>query len=388
MITLLEKWFIKNKENIKSPAVRHAYGILCGVLGIIINILLFAFKLFAGTISHSIAITADAFNNLSDAGSSIITLIGFKLAASKPDEDHPFGHGRMEYISGLLVSLMILLMGYELTKSSFMKIFHPVDLDFSPVIIIILILSIAAKCYMAFYNYRIGKKINSAAMKATATDSLSDTVSTFVVLIATLVSFYTPYQIDGICGTLVGIFILIAGIKAAKETIDPLLGTAPDPEYVKQIEDIVLSHEPVIGIHDLIVHNYGPGRTLISLHAEVPSDGDILKMHDTIDLIEHHLQHDLMCSAVIHMDPVCVNDPFTRELKQIALDVLASIDETLSLHDFRTVIGPTHTNLIFDVVTPYRYRYTDEQLRKIISEELKKKNPNYFAVIEVDKKYA
>ena len=388
MITLLVKCFIKDNENVNSPDVRHAYGMLCSAVGIVINILLFGIKFFAGFISHSIAITADAFNNLSDAGSSIITLIGFKLAASKPDEDHPFGHGRIEYISGLFVSVMILIMGYELTKSSLVKIFNPSELEFSVSVIIILAVSILAKFYMAFYNFRIGKRINSAAMKATATDSLSDTISTSVVLIATLVSYYTPFHIDGICGTIVGILIVIAGLKAAKETINPLLGTAPDPELVKQIEETVMSYELIIGIHDLIVHNYGPGRTLISLHAEVPSDGDLLKMHDTIDLIEHRLHYELRCDAVIHMDPVCINDPVTQELKQIALEVLAEIDPTLTLHDFRTVIGPTHTNLIFDVVTPYRYQYTDDQLRKLISEKLKEKNETYFAVIEIDKKFA
>ncbi len=388
MITLLVKWLIKDKENVNSPAVRHAYGMLCSAVGIVINILLFGIKFFAGFISHSIAITADAFNNLSDAGSSIITLIGFKLAASKPDEDHPFGHGRIEYISGLFVSVMILFMGFELTKSSFIKIFKPSELGFSIIVIIILAVSILAKFYMAFYNFRIGKRIDSAAMRATGTDSLSDTISTSVVLFATLVSYYTPFHIDGICGTIVGILIILAGLKAAKETINPLLGTAPDPELVKQIEDTVMSYELIIGIHDLIVHNYGPGRTLISLHAEVPSDGDILKMHDTIDLIEHRLHYELRCDAVIHMDPVCINDPVTQRLKQIALEVLAEIDSTLTLHDFRTVIGPTHTNLIFDVVTPYRYQYTDEQLRKLISEKLKEKNETYFAVIEIDKKFA
>ncbi len=388
MLTLFEKWFIKDKDNIKSPAVRHAYGVLCSLMGIVINIILFLIKLFAGTISHSIAITADAFNNLSDAGSSIITLIGFKLAAGKPDEDHPFGHGRIEYISGLFVSVMILFMGFELTKSSFIKIFHPLELDFSVIIIVILAVSILAKCYMAFYNFRIGKKINSAAMKATATDSLSDTISTTAVLLATLISYYTPYHIDGICGTVVGIFILIAGIKAARETIDPLLGTAPDPELVKQIEEIVMSYELVIGIHDLMVHNYGPGRTIISLHAEVPSDGDLLQMHDTIDLIEHRLHKELMCNAVIHMDPVCIHDQQTQELKQIVSTILQDLDPVLTMHDFRIVTGPTHTNLIFDVVAPYRYKYTDEQLSALIASKIKEQNNSYFAVIEIDKKYA
>ena len=388
MLTLLEKWFIKDKENFQSPAVRHAYGILCSILGIVINIILFAFKLFAGTISHSIAITADAFNNLSDAGSSIITLIGFKLAASTPDEDHPFGHGRIEYISGLFVSVMILFMGFELTKSSFIKIFQPLELDFSPIIIVILLVSVLAKCYMAFYNFRIGKKINSAAMKATATDSLSDTISTSVVLITTLISYYTPYHIDGICGTMVGIFILVAGVNAARETINPLLGTAPDPELVKQIEDIVMSYELVIGIHDLMVHNYGPGRTIISLHAEVPSDGDLLQMHDTIDLIEHQLHRELMCNAVIHMDPICIHDQLTQELKQMVNDLLQELDPVLTMHDFRIVTGPTHTNLIFDVVAPFRYKLTDEQLSALISYKIKEQNDTYFAVIQIDKKYA
>ncbi len=388
MLTLLEKWFIKDKENIQSPAVRHAYGVLCSIMGIIINIILFAFKLFAGTISHSIAITADAFNNLSDAGSSIITLIGFKLAASKPDEDHPFGHGRIEYISGLFVSVMILFMGFELTKSSFFKIFNPLELEFSPIIVVILAISIIAKFYMAFYNFKIGRKINSAAMKATATDSLSDTISTLVVLVATIISAYSPYHVDGICGTIVGIFILIAGIRAAKETIDPLLGTAPDPELVQQIEEIVMSYELVIGIHDLMVHNYGPGRTIISLHAEVPSDGDLLQMHDTIDLIEHRLHKELMCNAVIHMDPICIHDQQTQILKQMVSNILQAIDPVLTMHDFRIVTGPTHTNLIFDVVAPYRYKLTDEQLSAIISYKIKEQNDAYFAVIEIDKKYA
>lgn len=388
MITLLEKWFIKNKDNIHSPAVRHAYGVLCSTMGILINIALFALKLFAGTISHSIAITADAFNNLSDAGSSIITLIGFKLAAQKPDADHPFGHGRMEYLSGLCVSVLILFMGYELTKSSFIKIFNPLELSFSPIIIVILVVSILAKCYMALYNYRIGKKIDSAAMQATATDSLSDTLSTFVVLAATLVSYYTPYHIDGFCGVFVGLFIILAGIKAAKDTINPLLGMAPAPEFVKQIEEIVLSYELILGIHDLIVHNYGPGRSLISLHAEVPSDGDLLKMHDTIDLIEHRLRDELLCSAVIHMDPICIHDELTLELKQLVTDIINTLDSELTMHDFRIVAGPTHTNLIFDVVTPYNYKYTDEQLSKLISRKIHEHDETYFAVIEIDKKFA
>ncbi len=387
MITILSKLFIKNSENTKDPLVRQGYGILCGALGIVLNLLLFAGKFLAGLLGNSIAITADAFNNLSDAGSSIITLIGFKMAGQKPDSDHPFGHGRIEYISGLLVSFIILLMAIELIKSSVAKIFHPEELAFSPIIVVILCTSILVKCYMAFYNRKISRKIDSAAMQATATDSLSDSLATAVVLIATLISHFSGVQIDGYCGVLVGLFILYAGFNAAKDTISPLLGQAPDPAFVQQIHDIVMSYEGVIGIHDLIVHNYGPGRILISLHAEVPANGDILTSHDMIDLIEHNLRDSLHCSAVIHMDPVSVGDEETNSLKQEVKNYLLEIDKSLTMHDFRIVKGPTHTNVIFDVVVPYHFPMTDEQLTKEVSRRIREVHPNYFAVIEVDKQY-
>lgn len=387
MVTLLSRIFIKNNEDTGNPAVRQAYGMLCGSVGILLNILLFIGKFLAGAVSNSIAITADAFNNLSDAGSSIITLLGFKIAGQKPDPDHPFGHGRVEYISGLLVSIVILIMAYELIKDSFLKILHPSELNYSPLVLVILLASILVKCYMAFYNRNIGAKIDSAAMKATATDSLSDTLATTVVLIATLISHFTGVQIDGYCGILVGLFIFYAGFSAAKDTISPLLGQAPDPEFVKQISDIVMSYDKVLGIHDLIVHNYGPGRVLISLHAEVPANGDILSLHDMIDLIEHKLRDTLHCSAVIHMDPVCVDDEETNHLKKEVREYLAEIDTTLTMHDFRIVKGPTHTNLIFDIVVPYQFKMTDSEVITAITERIQKDNPNYFAVIEVDKKY-
>ena len=388
MVSLLSKLLIKNREDTSNPAVRQSYGVLCGFVGIFFNLLLFTGKFLAGTLSHSIAITADAFNNLSDAGSSIITLIGFKMAGQKPDSDHPFGHGRIEYISGLLVSVIILIMAFELLKSSVIKIFHPDELAFSPLIVLILLLSILVKCYMAFYNRKIGKKIDSAAMAATSTDSLSDTLATSVVLIATLVSHFTGLSIDGYCGVLVGLFICYAGISAARDTISPLLGQAPDPEFVKQITDIVMAHEGVIGIHDLIVHNYGPGRILISLHAEVPADGNILTMHDMIDLIEHELRDTLHCSAVIHMDPVCVGDEETDALKAEVNGYLSEIDGTLTMHDFRIVKGPTHTNIIFDVVVPYGFRLKDNDLIQTITDKIQAVHPNYFTVIEVDRKFA
>lgn len=385
MIALLSRIFIKDASNVQQPSVRQAYGILCGAVGIFLNLCLFAGKFIAGAVSNSIAITADAFNNLSDAGSSIITLIGFHMAGQKPDPDHPFGHGRIEYISGLLVSILIILMGFELLKSSFTKIIHPEDLAFSPVIIVILAASILVKCYMYFYNRQIGKKINSAAMSATAADSLSDSISTAVVLASTLTAHFSGLAIDGWCGLAVGLFICYSGFNAAKDTISPLLGQAPDREFVQQVNDIVMAHEGVLGIHDLIVHNYGPGRVLISLHAEVPADGNILTLHDMIDTIEHELRSTLSCHAVIHMDPICVNDELTERLKKMVKGYLSEISDTLTMHDFRIVAGPTHTNLIFDVVTPYDFAMPDEELIKLINDKIHTGNPQYFAVIDVDK---
>ncbi|HBA49252.1 MAG TPA: cation-efflux pump [Lachnospiraceae bacterium] len=385
MITLLAKLFIKKTDDTKNLSVRQAYGILCGAVGIFLNLCLFAGKFIAGTISNSIAITADAFNNLSDAGSSIITLIGFKMAGQKPDPHHPFGHGRIEYISGLLVSVIILLMGAELLKSSFAKILLPEMPDFSPAAIAVLLASILVKCYMFLYNRQLGKKLDSAAMSATAADSLSDTIATSAVLAATLIGHYANLAIDGWCGLLVGLFICYAGYTAARDTISPLLGQAPEPEFVNQINDIVMAHEEILGIHDLIVHNYGPGRVLISLHAEVPADGNFLALHDKIDIIEHELRDKLNCHAVIHMDPVCVGDAETVRLKALVKEYLSEINGTLTMHDFRIVAGPTHTNLIFDVVTSYDFPLSDTELVAQIQERIQKDNPNYFAVIEVDK---
>lgn len=386
MITLLSKILIKNREDGKSPSVRQAYGMLCGGVGIFLNLCLFAGKFFAGLLSHSIAIKADAFNNLSDAGSSIITLIGFRMAGQKPDPDHPFGHGRIEYISGLIVSFLILLMGLELVKTSVTKILHPGELVFSPVIIVILLASILVKCYMFLYNRSLGNRFDSAAMKATAVDSLSDCLATAAVLLSTLAGRFANLSIDGWCGVLVGGFICRAGLKAAGETIGPLLGQAPSREFVEQVTNIVLSHEEVIGLHDLIVHNYGPGRVLLSLHAEVPADGDILSLHDIIDTIEHELRNSLDCHAVIHMDPVQVGDEKTDRLRELVAGFLEEIDPSLSMHDFRIVSGPTHTNLIFDVAVPYRFPMTDAELISLIRQKVQQENPNYFVVIDIDQK--
>ena len=387
MVQLLARYFIKNYEQTESPSVRQSYGVLCGSVGIGFNILLFIGKFLAGLISNSIAITADAFNNLSDAGSSLITLIGFKMAGQKPDTEHPFGHGRIEYLTGLLVSLLILLMGVELIKSSVSKILHPEATECTPVVAGILIVSILVKLYMYLYNRSTGRKIDSAAMMATAADSLSDMLSTSVVLIATLIGKFTGLQIDGWCGLLVGIFILYAGFSAAKDTISPLLGQPPQKEFVEKIESIVQSYPQVLGIHDLIVHDYGPGRVMISLHAEVPASGDMLHLHDTIDNIERQLHRELHCDAVIHMDPVMNDDEETQELKKQVTCCLHELDKSLHLHDFRIVKGPTHTNIIFDILVPFKFQLSDAEISRFMEEKIHSISASYYAVINIDKDY-
>ncbi|MDD6009916.1 MAG: cation diffusion facilitator family transporter [Lachnospiraceae bacterium] len=387
MISLLAKLFIKDYTNVTDSKVREAYGVLCGGMGIALNILLFLGKFLAGTLSGSIAITADAFNNLSDAGSSFITLIGFKLGSQKPDPEHPFGHGRMEYLSGLAVAVLIIVMAVELFKSSFDKILHPEVLECSAVIVLILIASIAVKIYMAIYNHSVGRKIQSAAMGATAKDSMSDTVATTVVLIATLVGAIWGVPIDGYCGVLVSILIFMAGFGAIKDTVGPLLGTAPEKEFVDKIEEIVMSHDIVKGMHDLVVHDYGPGRVMISLHAEVPHTEDILVIHDEIDNIEEELGDKLNCEAVIHMDPIIVDDEKVNEVKEYVCKIVHQVGEELNFHDFRMVSGNSHTNLIFDVVVPFKYKMSDEVIKKAIQEAIWVNYPRYNAVIHIDHAY-
>lgn len=386
MIAFLSKFFIREKQD--KTKIRQECGMLCGITGIILNICLFVGKFIAGTISNSIAITADAINNLSDAGSSFVTLIGFKLAGAKPDPEHPFGHGRIEYISGLVVAAAILLMAYELVRDSISKIIHPEETEFSTLIVVILAVSILVKIYMFYYNNSIGKKIDSAAMRATAMDSLSDTCATAVVLAATLVGHFTGLHIDGYCGALVGIFIFYAGISAAKETLNPLLGQPPEKEFVEQIHQLVMAHEEVCGIHDLIVHDYGPGRQMVSLHAEVPAEGDILEVHDIIDNIENELRAKLGCDATIHMDPIVTSDEHVSDMKAAVVSIIRGIDEIINIHDFRVVTGPTHTNLIFDVLVPYKFYISDEDLTAMIERQVKKKlGNNHNVVMKVDKSY-
>lgn len=387
MISLIAAWLIPDYQNTQDRKVRHAYGVLCGAAGIVFNSLLFAFKAFAGILSGSIAITADAFNNLSDAGSSVVTLLGFKLAAQKPDRDHPFGHGRMEYISGLVVSMVILLMGFELIKTSVQKIIAPQAVVFRPLILMILIASIAVKFYMSSYNRVIGKRIGSAAMLATAADSLSDCLATTAALISTLVGHYFSISIDGWCGVAVACFILWAGVNAVKETIDPLLGQPPTQEFVEEVERRVLCHDGITGIHDLIVHDYGPGRRFISLHAEVSADGDMLALHDVIDTAERELSEEMGCLATIHMDPLEQNDSLTMQNRERVATIVRLIDPSITIHDFRMVSGPTHTNVIFDAVVPHSCPLSDRELTARISDGVRALDGNYFAVVKIEKSF-
>ncbi len=388
MVTLLAKIFIKDREDVASQRVRTAYGFLCGIVGIIFNVFLFAIKLFAGLLSGSVSVTADAFNNLSDAGSSVVTLLGFKMSNRQADEDHPFGHGRMEYISALIVSIIIVTVGFELFKESVSKIFSPSDIEANAVAIVIIIASIFVKFYMAFYNNSIGKKINSNAMKATATDSFSDCIATGATLAAILVSKYTSLNIDGYCGVVVSVMILIAGFNSAKDTIAPLLGQMPSKEFVSDIEKTVMAHEGVKGIHDLVVHDYGPGRVMMSLHAEVSASEDVFKMHDMIDNIEVELCKKFNCEAVIHMDPIDDKNELVFDLRQKVSKIVKEMDDRMSIHDFRMVPGPTHTNLIFDIVIPFDCKMKNNDVLSQVKKEILKINQTYFAVIKIDKMYA
>lgn len=385
MIKFFAKFFIGEETDKKE--LRQKYGTVCSTVGIALNILLFVIKYAAGSLSGAISVTADAFNNLSDSGSSLITLFGFRLAAKKPDPNHPFGHGRVEYLSGIAVSILIVLMGFELLTSSVNKISEPVLPDISPVVFAVLGISILVKLYMFAYNRKYGKMFSSAAMTATATDSLSDMTSTCVVLVSMIITYFTNINIDAYCGIAVAVFIVFAGLKSAYETVGPLLGQPPEPEFVKSIEEIVLSGKDILGIHDLIVHDYGPGRRMISLHAEVPASGDILSLHDEIDNLERALASRLGCTAVIHMDPIQNDNENVKKLRCLAEEACRRVYENITLHDFRIVEGNTHTNLIFDVVVPHGFKMSDSEIKKAIAKKISEYDTSFFTVITVDKDF-
>lgn len=368
--------------------VRKKYGMLAGIVGIVLNIILAIIKFVAGALSGAISVMADAFNNLSDAGASIVSLVGFCLGDKEPDADHPFGHGRMEYISGLVVSFLIIIMGFELGKSSIDKIIHPEPVDTGIVTVVVLVVAIAVKLYMHFYNKIYGKKINSAAMKATAVDSLSDSIATTVVLIALIISYYTGVNIDGYAGLAVALFIFYAGIRSVKDTIDPLLGQAPDPDFVQSIRDIVANYPEIVGIHDLIVHDYGPGRRIISLHGEVSEDGNIVELHEVIDNCEAELTKKLGCMATIHMDPITINDVRVDALKMEILNKIREFDSKVSIHDFRVVDGQEHTNIIFDAVLPNNSKMTEKQLKAKLDRIIEELPGNCVGVITIDRQFS
>ena len=387
MISLLVKLFYGEMDMSDEKAVRRAYGTTCSGAGIGFNVLLFAGKLIAGMLSGSVAIVSDAFNNLSDAGSSIISLVGFKLSNKKSDPQHPFGHGRLEYISGLCVSFLIILMGVELGKASIEKIIEPAQVKFSLLTAAILAASILVKLYMALYNSRIGKRLNAVTMKAMAKDSLSDAVATSVVLMSMIVAKLADIAIDGYCGVIVAAFILFTGITAARDTISPLLGQKPDSEFIEEVMRIVNAHKEIIGTHDLVVHDYGPGRLMITLHAEVDANMDILVAHDAVDNIENELREKLGCSAVVHMDPIVTDDVEVNATREEIKRVVSNIDSRMTIHDFRMVPGPTHTNVIFDVAVPFDIDMDDDELRKILGARIRDVDSKLNAVIEIDKCY-
>lgn len=387
MIEFLIRRFVPDWQQVQRTDVRERYGTLAAAVGILSNIFLCIIKGLIGLFSGSIAITADAVNNLSDAGSSVITLLAFKIAGKPADEEHPYGHARMEYISGMAVSFIIILLGLELMGSSFEKILHPEEVGVSALTYLVLIVSIAVKLWQGMFNRSLGKRISSEALQATAADSLNDVFSTGAVLLSTLVYQFTAIPIDGWVGMLVAIFITVSGVKLIMETGSPLLGQAPDPQMVRELEEKITAYDGVIGIHDLQVHNYGPGRVFATVHAEVPANRDILVSHDIIDNIEREVGHEMNLNLVIHMDPVVTDDERLNQLHAQVQQIVAGIDSNLSMHDFRAVFGPTHTNLVFDVVVPPGFSLSDSELSRRIEQQVQALG-SYFCVITVDHNYA
>ena len=386
-MNLLVKLFIKDYKDTEKPSVRQSYGNLAGVCGIALNVLLFAGKFLAGHLAGSVAVTADAVNNLSDAGSSVITLIGFKLAGKPADADHPFGHARMEYISSLAVAVIVLLLGVELLRDSVEKILHPETATFSFLTAGILAVSIAVKFWMYRYNKTLGQRIDSVAMRAAATDSFSDALATGAVLVSTIVSPLLRFSLDGYMGVAVAGFILYSAVGILRDTLNKLLGEAPTEEMEQLLRRHILRHEGVLGLHDMVVHSYGPGRTFATVHVEADAREDVLKTHDLIDNIEREVLLDHGVNLVIHMDPIVVDDPEVNALRETTAALVKKIDPALTIHDFRVVRGRTHSNLIFDVQVPRECPIADEEITRRIIGEIKHLSASYFAVVTLDRTY-
>lgn len=387
MIGLLAKKYIKDYQNYEAEAVRNAYGSLTSIVGIVNNIVLFGLKFLAGTLAGSVSITADAINNLSDAGSSIISLVSFKLSSMPADEEHPFGHARYECIASMVVACLIMMLGWNLLMDSVDKILHPGEISFSWLSIVILVFSIAIKGWMYLYNHKYGKLVSSSIMEATAADSLSDAMSTSAVLISAIISPLIHFNLDGYMGVVVAVLILIAGTGIVRSALDELLGKAPEIELVQQIQEKIMAYDGVIGMHDLMVHDYGAHKTFASVHVEVDSSVDVMLSHDMIDNIERDFLKDMGIHLVIHMDPVNLNDPLTNELKVICVNFLKQIDENLSLHDFRIVSGNTHTNIIFDILVPFCTNKTNAEILKELNEKMAQLDGVYYLVITFDRAY-
>ncbi len=387
MSDFLIKLFVPNHKDPNHPTARERYGKLAGWVGIGSNIFLFLLKMITGVLFHSIAIIADSINNLSDAGSSVITLIGFKLAGKPADEEHPYGHARMEYLTGLIVSLVIIFLGMELISTSVKKIFHPEEMQFSYVTIAILVVSILLKLWQSSFNKKIGKTIQSVALQATASDSLNDAFATTAVLLSLLIAKFIHVQLDGYMGVAVALFILISGVRLVIETANPLLGSAPDEELVTIIQQKILSYDGVIGLHDLVIHSYGADRCFASVHVEVPANQDIMLGHDMIDNIEYDFLKEMNIHLVIHMDPIVTDDPRVTQLKQQLTSIIQEISPNLSMHDFRVVFGNTHSNLLFDVAVPFSFHLSDQELCHLINQKVKTLDATYNTVITIDRNY-
>lgn len=385
MTGFIIKKFIKNSDNVEDMRVRESYGVLAGVLGIICNFVLFLIKLSVGLIINSVAVLSDAFNNLSDMGSSVVAIIGAKLSGKRPDKEHPFGHGRMEYVASLVVSFIIMLVGFELLKTSFAKILSPETVILNPVLIGILSVSVLVKVWMWRYNTLMAKRINSEILRATARDSINDVISTLAVILSAVLGEFVSFPLDGIAGLLVSAMIMYAGFGIAKDMVGMLLGTPPDREQVRAIYDMVMSGDGITGVHDLIVHDYGPGRVMASVHAEVPDSADIIKVHEVIDEIEKHASSELGINLVIHMDPLSMNCEKTEEAKKLVHEVVKKLAPECGMHDFRMVDGESNINLIFDLEVPVEL--TDAEVDTMvdaIKAEISRHNPVYNCVINID----
>jgi len=389
LTNLLLRLLVGKDADTKNAAVRTKIGFLSGITGCVCNLILFIAKIIVGTLSGSISITADAVNNLSDMGSCLVSLFGFKISSRPADKEHPFGHGRYEYISALVVAIIILSVGIELIKSSVDKIIHPAQPQLSLPLVIVLVLSIAIKLWMFLFNRRLGKRISSQVLTATASDSINDAISTAAVLIATILGSYFGLPLDGYMGVAVAIFIMISGIGIIKQSLGPILGEAPDREMVNVLSEKVSSYDGIYGIHDLVIHNYGPSKWMASLHAEIPANGDLLASHDLIDSIEKEIYHDMGIELVIHLDPIVTNDERINDMRIKIASIVHDINPNLSIHDFRMVEGPSHTNLIFDVVTPYNLKISDSKLNEMIAQSVSAElGSSYFVVVTFDREYA